>query len=153
VNPRAQASVVPPILSWGRLLPAVPARWDEEFTWLGTRDPSAYLATTTAIEFLEGIGLAAYRGRTNWLVDYARERIVGLTGLEPAVPRGQYVSMLCLPLPDGDAAALQKDLRSRYGIEIPIIDRNGKRSVRVSCHLYTRRADIDHLAEALQREI
>jgi isopenicillin-N epimerase len=153
VHPRAQAAIVPPILSWGRLLPALPTRWDEEFTWLGTRDPSAYLSTTAAIEFLEGVGLNDYRARTNFLVDYARERIVALTGREPEVPRGQYVSMLCLPLPDGDAAGLQKDLRSRYGIEIPIIDRNGKRSIRVSCHLHTRRADVDRLAHALRRAL
>jgi isopenicillin-N epimerase len=149
VHPRAQASIEPPVLSWGRIQPAKPTTWADEFTWLGTRDPSAYLAVPAAIAFLRSVGLESYRARTRSLIDYARHRIVEWTGQEAAAP-DQFVSMLALPLPPGEAAPLQKVLFQRFGIEIPILEANGRRWLRVSCHLYNCRADIDLLVEGLR---
>ena len=69
VNPYFQNQIEPPIKSWGRLLPALPERWDEEFTWTGTRDPSPFLAVPTAIEFMNHVGLDEFRGRCFWLAE------------------------------------------------------------------------------------
>jgi isopenicillin-N epimerase len=139
-------------LSWGRLLPARPREWWEEFVWPGTRDSSAYFASTAAFDLLERAGLARFRERTHALAQYARERIIALTGLEPPTPdtKEWYGSMVSLPLPPGDNFALQNALRNKHGIETPIIDRHGNRSIRVSCHLYTSVDDIDALLGALE---
>ena len=93
-----------------------------------------------------------FSARTHALAKHTRERIVELTGLEPPTPNSDewYGSMASVPLPPGDAPALQKSLWQKYGIEIPVVDRNGNRSVRVSCHLYTGVDDIDALLQALK---
>ncbi len=138
-------------LSWGRLLPAKPTRWWEEFVWPGTRDPSAYLASGAAIDLLYGVGLPTFRARTHYLARYARHRLVERTGLEPPTPDDEnwYGSMASVPLPPGNAADLQQELWRNYRIEVPVIERNGRRSIRVSCHLYTCKSEIGALVEAV----
>lgn len=151
VAPPWHGRIRTPQLSWGRLLPAKPAKWWEEFYWTGTRDPSAYLATTAAIELLEEVGLPAFRARTHHLARYARHRLVELTCVEPPTPDDEawYGSMVSVPLPPGDAASLQKQLWQQHQIEVPVVDRGGRHSIRVSCHLYTDKQDIDRLVKAL----
>ncbi len=79
-------------------------------------------------------------------------QIVDLTGIEPSIPDSEqwYGSMASLPLPPGDALALQKRLWHEHRIEVPVIEHNGQRSIRVSCHLYNGRADIDFLLRCLK---
>ena len=153
VAPEWHERIRMPSLSWGRLPPSEPTRWWEEFVWTGTRDPSAYLATTAAFDLLEHrVGLSAFRARTHFLARYARQRIVDLTGLEPAISDSQqwYGSMISLPLPPGDSRILQKQLWEQHQIEVPIVEHNGQRAVRVSCHMYNCREDIDVLVQALK---
>lgn len=151
VAPEQQGTIRPPQLSWGRLLPKRPRSWSDEFIWSGTRDPSSYLAVPAAIEFLEQIGVDRFRQRTHELAHYARSRLVELTGATPLVPDDPqwYAAMTHVPLPPGDAACLQRQLWEGYAIEVPIIEWNGRRWIRVSCHLYNRPDDIDRLVEAL----
>jgi isopenicillin-N epimerase len=142
-----------PLLSWGRVAPETPTTWWDEFVWPGTRDPSAYLATSAAIDLLEKqIGLPAFRARTHYLARYARQQIVELTGMEPGTPDSEqwYGSMVSLPLPPGDAATLQKLLWQQHQIEVPVVEHKGQRSIRVSCHVYNRLADIDLLVKCLK---
>lgn len=153
VSSKWQASVRPPLLSWGRLLPSMPHAWWEQFVWPGTRDPSAYLATSAAFDLLAEVGLDNFRARTHYLAKYARDAIVALTGLEPPTPddHAWYGSMVSVPLPPGDARELQAELWRQHGIEVPVIDRCGQRSLRVSCHLYNSKEDIDQLVQALHK--
>lgn len=154
VAPQWQGRIDAPMLSWGRQPPAEPAHWWEEFVWPGTRDPSAYLATTAAIDLLEQVGPAAFRARTHHLARYARRRLTELTGLEPPTPDSEdwYGSMVSVPLPQGDASELQQILWMKHGIEVPIVEHNDRRSIRVSCHLYNSQSDIDALVAALAKE-
>ncbi len=151
VHPRWQSHVEPPLLSWGLLSPNKPQAWWEEFFWSGTADPSAFLAIPAAIDFLEQVGLPAFRARTHELARYARRRLVELTGLTPIVPDSAawYGSMAHVPLPPGDAPQLQRTLWERHKIEVPIVAWNGGRYIRVSCHLYNNTTHIDRLIDAL----
>ena len=151
VAPQWQEHVRTPILSWGRVSPTKPSAWWEEFVWTGTRDSSAYLAAPAAIELLERVGLAKFRARTHQLARYARQRLVELIRLQPYVPDSEewYGSMASVPLPPGDARALQNDLWQKHGIEVPVVEHNGERSIRVSCHLYNKRSDVDMLVDSL----
>lgn len=153
VHPRHHAEIKPPVLSWGRIQPAVPTCWTDELMWQGTRDPSPYLSVPAAIDYLDAVGFEAYRERTHYLARYARQRIEQLTGKPAYVPDDPtwYGSMICLPLAHGDSRALQQRLRSEFGIETPIVDWNGRRFVRVSCHLYTTTAEIDFFVESLEQ--
>jgi isopenicillin-N epimerase len=151
VAPHWQDRVRTPTLSWGRVAPTKPKAWWEEFVWTGTRDSSAYLAAPAAIELLERVGLDRFRARTHFLARYARQRLVDRIGIEPHVPDSEqwYGSMVSVPLPPGDARALQNDLWQKHGIEVPIVDHHGERSIRVSCHLYNSHGDINLLVDAL----
>jgi len=153
VAPQHHARIRPPLLSWGRLPPTRLETWSDEFIWSGTRDPSPYLALPAAIDFLEQVGLDRFRRHTHALAQYARQRLVELTGQTPIVPDSPdwYGCMAQVPLPPGDAATLQRRLWTADGIEVPIVSWNDRRWIRVSCHLYNSCQEIDRLVEAVRR--
>jgi isopenicillin-N epimerase len=160
---RRQQNLAPVVTSWGGSLSGRPADWKDEFTWMGTRDPATFLAIPAAIEFLESYGIDRFREETHTLAKYARERIAAVTGLEPIIPDSidWYGSMIALPLPvdepppthRGWGHPLQRGLWERHQIEVPILHAAGRWLVRVSCHVYNDRADVDKLADALAREL
>jgi len=147
-----QTQIRPPVLSWGRLPPLPIESWSDEFCWSGTRDSSPYLAIPDAIAFMQQVGLDFFQNGSHALAEYARKRLVELTQLEPIVPDSPdwYGSMAHIPLPPGDRAKLQDALWQRYSIEVPVVDWNGRRYIRVSCHLYNGPEQIDRLAVALR---
>lgn len=153
VHRRAQASIRSIITSWGRTPPGHTPSWRDELVWLGTRDLSAWLAVPTAIQFLEDVGWDAFRARTHALARHARASITDWTGLGALVPDTAewYGSMISLPLPAGDGPSLQAALWEQDRIEVPIVEWNGKRLVRPSCHLYTQRWELDQLRDSLAR--
>lgn len=153
VHPRRQGDIRPLVTSWGKRTTAdVPPAWTDEFRWSGTNDPSAFLAMPAAIDFLNRVGLDAFRRHTHALARESRQRIEELTGLPALVPDdfAWYGSMITLPLPDGDGPALQTKLHERFGIEVPIVVWNDRRHVRPSFHLYNTLDDLDRLVSALK---
>lgn len=150
--PEHQARIRPPYLSWGRLPPTRPSSWADEFLWSGTRDYAAIFAIPAAIDFIESIGLATFRDHARRLACYAREQLVQLTGLTPIVPDHPdwYCSMAHVPLPPGSRQPLQDQLWQQFRIEVPIVEWNGGRYIRVSCHLYNDAAQIDELVRGLR---
>jgi isopenicillin-N epimerase len=157
VNPRWHPTVRPAIVSWGRTPLGEEPSWRDEFHWLGTRDPSAWLSVTAAIEFLQETSVDDFRRRTHELACYARWKISELTGLEPLVAddAAWYGSMITLPLPPGEAEPLQRAIWEVHGIEVPVIDwppdgKPSRRWIRVSCHLYNDEEQINRLAGALR---
>lgn len=153
VAPRHQSTIQPPLQSWGRLLPAIPSQWDEQFWWSGTRDPSAYLTVPEAISFLEEYGLERFRDTTHARARQARLALESLIQQSAIVPdaRDFYGSMTEVPLPPGDWSGLQNWLWQKHGIEIPIIQFEDAWYVRVSCHLYTLDEHFERLLRALHQ--
>ncbi len=151
VHPDHQRWMTPPIQSWGRLLPALPSRWDEEFFWSGTRDPSGYLSVPNAIDFMEEVGLETFRQISHRLAQIVRGRLESLTGETAIVPndRVYYGCMTEVPLPPGDWRHLQNWLWLQHGIEVPIIQFMDQWFIRVSCHLHTLPEHFDRLDAAL----
>lgn len=158
-DPHWHNAVRPPRLCWGRLKPAEPRTWDDEFLWTGTRSPAAYLATTAAIDFLtDEVGLERFRAASVALARHAAEylssRLADVGPLsQPLFALPPRIAMAHLPLPPGDARGLQTALWQRHGIEVPIVPFAGGRYVRVSCHLYNTPDDIARLATALVEEL
>lgn len=150
--PKHQARIRPPVLSWGRLPPTKLNNWADEFLWSGTRDYAATLAIPAAIDFIEGIGLETFRSHSHQLARYAREQISELTGLSPIMPDDPawYCAMAHVPLPPGPRQPLQEQLWQQFRIEVPIVEWNGGRYIRVSCHLYNEREQIDELVRGLK---
>ncbi|MBW3541864.1 MAG: aminotransferase class V-fold PLP-dependent enzyme [Planctomycetes bacterium] len=161
---RRWKDVKPAVVSWGGSVSGRPASWKDEFNWVGTRDPAAFLAVPAAIDFLEETGLETFREHAWRLLARAREAIVPLTGHEPlGSPGTERPTMLSFPLPPleddeppvppGRPDPLQQRLWSERRIEVPVTRWSGRRLLRVSCHLYNTEADIDRLAEALRAEL
>ena len=172
VHPRWQQRMEPTIVSWGNSLSGRSSTWLDPYNWLGTRDPAPFLAVPAAIDYLSALeappgadwtgpaeGLAVFQHYSHSLVQYARRRIVELTGLEPIIPDDPawYSTMIGLPLPDcvpepeaPHAHQMQHELWRRFAIEVPIVNWHGRRYVRVSAHLYNDQSDIDRLVDALE---
>jgi isopenicillin-N epimerase len=151
-HPRWQSHMQPSLQSWGRLSPAVPEHWTDEFTWSGTRDPSSYLSIGAAIDFLSEIGLDTFRERSRWLATYGEQALVGLWGHSTIAMREQgcYGSMAHVRLPDRDNTEIQNQLWERHKIEVPVFPFEGTDYLRLSCHLYNSKTQIDHLVESLK---
>lgn len=154
-NPRWHERLQPQLKSWGRLLPAIPEHWTEEFTWSGTRDPSCYLSIPAAIDLMEEIGIDNFRSRSRWLAEYGENRLIDVFGFPTMACResGWYGSMAHVRLPEGNHESLQKMLWERHQIEVPVFPFEGKDYVRLSCHLYNSREQIDRLVDALRELI
>ena len=153
VHPRFQDTIEPPVKSWGRLLPAIPTTWDEEFTWIGSRDPSPFLSVPQAISWIRGIGLENFRKRTCWLANYTEDCLSDLFNTQPIGNRsaGWYGAMTHIPLPSGDWSCLQKQLWEQIGIEVMIILFKERWYARVSHHLYNNQVQINTFVKAISR--
>ncbi len=159
VHPRWQAQAESPLRSWGRPQPGAPPSWRDEFEWLGTRDPAAVLALPAAIQFL-GIDTQPswqrFRQYTHAVIREVAESYQAKFN-QPPLTAGDghsadawYGSMAAVPLPPGDAAALQTALWNQYRIEVPIVPWKDGRLLRVSWHLYNRPEDLLLLHRALK---
>ncbi|NLF72788.1 MAG: aminotransferase class V-fold PLP-dependent enzyme [Candidatus Anammoximicrobium sp.] len=155
VAPQHHGLIRTPLTSWGRLPPGRLETWSDEFIWYGTRDFSPYLTIPAAIDFLEQVGFDRFRRHTHALAQYARQRLVELTGQTPILPDSPdwYGCMAHVPLPPGDAAALQRQLWADERIEVPIVAWKDRRWIRVSCHLYNTCHEIDRLVEAVDKRM
>jgi len=161
VSRRHRRNLKSPVVSWGRSLGGRSGNWKDEFNWEGTRDPVAFLAVPAAIDILESAGFDEFRTRTHKLARYARGRLTEYSGLDAIAPdrKEWYGSMITLPIAaandgppkHGRSDPLQDALWEQFRIEVPVIHWRGRRFVRISCHLYNDRHDIDRLVEALNR--
>lgn len=159
VDRRWQSRLRSPFTSWGRSLAGGAARWQDEWNWQGTRDPANFLAVPAAIDLLESFGRQRFRDYGHELARAARQRLEELCGSRALVPDDPawYGTMITIPLPEGPSLRTTPNswdpwtrvLWERHRIEIPIIDWNGRRHIRVSCHLYNTQADLDQLLSAL----
>lgn len=160
VSRKRQPGLRMPLTSWGRSLGGRDECWQDEFQWLGTRDPAAVLAVPDAIRFLQNVGLDRFRSYGHDLARYARLRLEAWSGCPALAPDDPawYGTMVTVPLRRSEPLRskpnafdpLQQQLWERHRIEVPVMDWCNRRHLRVSCHLYNTRDDIDRLLEALQ---
>jgi isopenicillin-N epimerase len=121
------------------------------FEFEGTRDPCPWLAVPSAIDFQDGLGWRAVRGRIAELATYTRDRLRGRCGLRPETPANPALhgAMTAFRLPAGtDPVELRRRLWERR-IEAPVVERPDGYLLRVSTHFYNTETEIDRLAEAL----
>jgi isopenicillin-N epimerase len=155
-----QKALQPHVMSWGRSLGGYPERWQDHFNWLGTRDPAPFLSVPAAIEFLERVGIERFRLQTHQLAQLARNRLEQFFGERCWTPDSSdwYGSMIAVPLPYSDFKKrrpnvmhpLQKELRERFRIEVPITQCCDRSLMRVSCHLYNTPEEINYLIDSLR---
>ena len=148
-------------------------RFRHEFDWVGTADPTGYLALPAAIDWMrdhavpDGGGWPAVMAANHALAIDGRDRIAGALGIEPPAPDAMLGSMATLFL-DGvsdEAAArtLNETLERGDRIQVPVgpwparaareDDRPTRGTLRISAQRYNEPEDFERLAEALARRL
>ena len=152
--PKRQAGLHPPVVSWG-----LDQAFTLEFDWVGTRDPSPWLAAPVGIEFQRELGLEAIRAHNHGLAWEAARLLAERWGTRLAVAEEMIGAMATLPLPPRagstkeDAARLRDALLFEDRIEVQLHAWGGRLWVRVSAQVYNERSDYERLAEAVAARI
>ena len=136
-----------------------------EFDWVGTHDPTAYLAVPAALGFMGSLvdgGWPALRQRNRELALWARDILCAALDVSAPAPDTMLGSLAAVPLPPGSGPPptsplytdpLQDDLLRDAGIEVPVIPwpAHPARLVRVSAQIYNVESEYEKLAAALPR--
>jgi isopenicillin-N epimerase len=140
------------------------SRYQLEFDWTGTFDPTAWLSVPAALEFMDAQGgWPDVMQRNRALALVARDLLCNALGIDPPAPDAMLGAMASIPLPDGTQATapslygdpLQDKLLYDYAIEVPLVPWPDppKRILRISAQLYNELGDYEKLAAALRREL
>ncbi len=137
-------------------------RFQLEFDWPGTLDPSAILAVPAALDFLGKLfpgGHAALYAHNRTLALRARAILCAALGTAPPAPDAMIGSLAAVLFPERTPKvptpqALYEALGAR-GFEVPIVPLPGFPSgfVRVAAQVYNSEAEFSALAEALREEL
>jgi isopenicillin-N epimerase len=152
--PERQKDLHPPVISWG-----LEQGFTREFDWVGTQDPSAYLAAPEGIRFMRDLGVGAMRQYNHDLAWGAARMLMERWNLELPTPKSMIGSMVTLPLPQGlgsspaDAARLKDALLFEDNIELPIGSFVGRLWARISAQVYNDLSDIERFAQALEQRL
>jgi isopenicillin-N epimerase len=152
--PARQADLHPTVISWG-----LDQGFTAEFDWVGTRDPSPHLAAPEGIAFQRDLGVDAARAYQHRLAWEAAELLTARWGTELAAPESMVGAMATVPMPPRagstkeDALRLRNALLFQDRIEVQLHEWRERLWVRVSAQVYNEPADIERLAEAVDRRI
>jgi len=155
-HPRVQPLVEPLVVSWGYHAASEESsgsRFIDYLQWTGTTDPAAALAAPAAIQFMTEYHWQDVRQQCHELLQDVMQRICNLTGLSPlyAPTSGFYHQMASIPLPQAvDLSVLKTRLYDESRIEVPVMEWQGRKFLRVSVQGYNTQEDMDALVNALK---
>ena len=151
-RPEVQPLLKPLVVSWGYESETPSgSNFIDYHEWWGTRDHAAFLAVPAAIQFQKDHNWGAVQKSCHEIVVEAQRRICEMTQLKPLHPSDAwFAQMTTAPLPnDTDNLLLKQHLYDQYQIEIPLVDWNGHKLIRISVQGYNSHRDIDILCQAL----
>jgi isopenicillin-N epimerase len=154
-RPERQPLLKPLVVSWGwQPRQPGPSPFIDLFDWIGTDDPASYLSVPAAVAFQRQHDWPAVRAQCHALAQDARERIGALTRLPQISPDGPewWGQMFAAPLPADmrlNADDLKMRLYEEFNVEVPIVEWQGQRFVRVSIQAYNSAADVERLMSGL----
>lgn len=135
------------------------SRYQLEFDWQGTVDPSAFLVVPHAISAMAALvpgGFSAVMQRNQSLALRARTTLCDALGERPAAPDSMIGALAAVRLPDASTSApplvdpIQDDLFHRFRIEVPVMPWGfPNRWIRISAQLYNDDDDYARLARSL----
>jgi len=149
---RRQSDLHPPVISWG-----LDQGFVAEFDWVGTRDPSPWLAAPEGLRFLDELGFESVRRYNHDLAWRAAGMLCARFGTTLEVDEATAGAMVTLPLPAqlgdsaADAARLRDALLFDDRIEVQIHAGHGRLWTRLSAQVYNDMSDFERLAEAVMR--
>lgn len=149
--PEHQPWLHPPVISWG-----LDAGFTTEFDWVGTRDPSPFLAAPDALELMREYGVERIHAHNHALAWDAGGYLSDRWRTRLEVPESMTGSMIAVPLPAAcgstveDAARLRDALLFEDRIEVQVHASRGRLWARVSAQVYNDTDDIARLAQAVE---
>jgi isopenicillin-N epimerase len=155
-----QDQIHPTTISHGRNDPRTGrSRFQLEFDWTGTWDPTAYLSVPKAIDFMGSLlpgGWPELMAHNRNQVLAARAMLSQTLDLTLPCPESMVGSMATLPLPAArlshlSQADLNRQLWEQFQVEVPIMpfpDASGY-LIRISAQIYNQPADFDRARIAL----
>ncbi len=152
--PARQGELHPPVISWG-----FDQGYLAEFDWVGTRDPSPFLAAPEGIAFMRDLGLEAMRAYQHALARETGELLTRRWGTELDRPDSMVGAMITVALPSRagatpeDAQRLRDRLLFEDAIEVQMHAWRDLLWARVSAQVYLEPSDIERLAEAVLRRV
>lgn len=141
------------------------SRFQIEFGWMGTSDPTAVLSIPKALEYLASLvngGWPAIMKRNHELALAGREVLCRTLGIPKPCPDELIGTLASLPIPDAASTEPSKsplyldpwqdELMSRHRIEVPIIPWPAppKRLLRISAQLYNSLPQYELLAKGVK---
>ena len=167
VQPDRQELIRPLVISHGANSRRTDrSRFQVEFAWTGTGDPSAFLSVPAAIKFVGAQmpgGWPEVLRQNHALAVAARKVICETLEIELPCPEELIGSMASIPIPDAPARprakapwfidSLQDRLFFKHGIEVPIIPWPAppRRLLRVAAQLYNSLPQYGRLAKVLKK--
>jgi isopenicillin-N epimerase len=149
-----QSRIRPPVISHGANSPRSDrSRFQLEFDWVGTADPTAVLCIPAALDFMGSLlsgGWPALMAKNHEDAVAARSTLVEGLGLEVPCPAELLGAMASVVVPHS-AEKLADRLLQEFRIEVPIIPFAGKTLVRTSAQRHVRPGDVPALVDALRK--
>jgi isopenicillin-N epimerase len=139
-------------VSWGLDL-----GFTHEFDWVGTRDPTPWLAAPAGTQFMRELGTDSVRRWNHGLAWQAGQYLCAQWGTPPGVDENATGTMITVPLPASlggtrdEAARLRDALLFEDAIEVQLHAWGGRLWSRVSAQVYNEMADVERLAAAVLR--
>ncbi len=153
-RPELQADLHPPVISHG-----LDKGYLAEFDWVGTKDPTPFLAAPAGIEFLQRCGVAEVQKYNHALAWNGARMLCERFGTSLDVPEEMIGTMASLPLPvklrstKQDSLDLRDFLLFEEQIEAQVHAWYGRIWLRISAQIYNEMADLERFAEAVEKRL
>lgn len=134
-------------------------RFQLEFDWMGTNDPTAYMCVPEAIAFMDSLlpgGWPELMQRNHQLALEARQLLCEALSVQPPCPKEMIGSMAIVPMPttleNRDFMSLHDELFDRFGIQVQVMpwQESPRLLVRISAQIYNTRSQYEYLAKVLK---
>ena len=141
-------------------------KFEFEFAWPGTQDPSAWMCIPKAIEYLGDLvegGWPEIMRRNHALAIEGRGILCEALGTSPPFPDSMVSALASVEITtEGEVGPMSLEgdpfhnlLLDEYGIQVPVMPwrHHGVRYIRISAQLYNHQDEYRYLAEALGRSL
>ncbi|MEA5624359.1 aminotransferase class V-fold PLP-dependent enzyme [Nostoc sp. UHCC 0251] len=155
-----QSEIRPLTISHGTNSPRTDkSRFQLEFDWTGTDDPTAYMCVPEAIAFMGSLlpgGWTELRQQNHQLVLQGRRLLCEALEMQPPCPEEMIGSMAVVPMPaileNRDFMSIHDELFDKFGIQVQVMPWQEKPRllVRISAQIYNTLEQYEYLAKVLK---
>lgn len=150
-----QSRIHPTTISHGANSPRSDrSKFQLEFDWVGTDDPTAYFCVPTALATMGGLvagGWPALMERNREDALEIRQRLMHV--LPQELSPAKFVGSMASIVVPGATRALSDRLLREFAIEVPVFQFGDRAVLRVSAQRHVREQDVEALVDALRKTV